>query len=104
MVVNIIEEKDFKLKEDTRIYRKIMEVPKSEKFPLGLKYTFNYLLLIDGEWKNIVRIDNHQHDPKRVGCHIHRYDSDEVEFKDLRLEEIYDLLLKIGNEIKGDEG
>lgn len=97
--VKVLFERDF-TDGKIRIYRKILKVPKSERFPEELKYAFNYLVFIDGEWKNIVRIDNHTHDIDKAGCHIHRINMRNAEFVELKIEEIYKTLIKIGDEIK----
>lgn len=101
MTSEIIHFRDF-LIGDFRIVEKIIKVEESEKFPEGLKYSFN-LMIFKKEWVTLARIDNSLHRADKIGQHLHRFDQEKADYSvNLKPEEITEYLLKIAKQIKGD--
>ena len=66
--------------------------------PEGVKFSVVYLLFLDG-WRDIARIDNYPHEGK-TATHIHRFDEERVEFREMDLYEAIETITRIGNHIK----
>ncbi len=77
-----------------------MKVEKSEKFPEGLKYRFNFMVFHGNEWLNLVRIDNALHLNKVGKMHIHRIDKGDVQYIEVPLDKVKGFIVKIGKEVK----
>jgi len=80
-----------------------VRVEKNERFPEGLKYSFNVMFFKE-KWITLTRIDNSRHRADRYGPHLHRVDREEVDYSvELKPEEITEYLLKVAKQIVGDQ-
>src|SRR3989338_5581878 len=79
MMRKIIFTDDFNLAVDRKLIRKAWKVRKSDQFPEGIIFVFQYLLWLNGRWEQMVRLDNmlHQGTP---GTHIHYYKKQKVDW------------------------
>jgi hypothetical protein len=101
MTSEIIHFRDF-LIDYFRVVEKITKVDESERFPEGLKYSFNLMIFKD-KWVTLARIDNHVHRANKFGPHLHRIDREEVDYSvDLKPEDITEYLLELATQIIGD--
>ncbi len=80
--------------ENRRLIRKAWKVEKSENYPHGHEFAYQYLFNKDGEWLQVVRIDNQLHEG-RPGAHIHKYRHEIVEWQDIPLHQVEQRLKEI---------
>jgi hypothetical protein len=86
-------DQDIPLAEDKRLVKRLWKVDKSESFPDGLEFAFQFLYL-KGEWMQIARIDNQMHEDK-PGVHIHVLNR-KVTWVNLSFEEAEEKIIEIG--------
>lgn len=95
----IIRDDDFIIDGDCRLAVKIFKVKKSDRFSLGYKFKFQFMVFKD-KWETIVRVDNSLHEDKISETHLHRYDKESVEKLDIKLEDIEKFVLNLGLSLK----
>ena len=82
MLFKTIVDQDIPLAEDVRLVKRLEKTKKSDNFPKGIKFSFQYLIFKDNEWQQLVRIDNYIHQGKK-GVHIHLFKRKNVKFEDI---------------------
>ena len=97
MRVAIIDQ-DIPLAEDKRLVKRLYQVGKSDNFPDGLEFAYQFLYFKDGEWIQVARIDNQLHSGK-PGVHIHTLKREKVEWKDLTFEDAEEKIIEMGENI-----
>ena len=85
---------DILLDIDKRLVKKLWKVEKSDNFPDGLEFAYQYLYYKESKWIQVARIDNQLHEGK-LGTHIHVLKK-EVYWENLTFEEAEEQILKIG--------
>ena len=98
--MEVIFEQDFHIGEDSRLIKRLYKVEPSEFFPDGLMFALQYLWQREKEWIEVVRIDNYKHAQHKIGAHVHKFGTAEVEFKDMPFEEAETYLMAIAERIK----
>lgn len=86
---------DITLAEDVRLIKRLYKVQPDADFPSGLKFAYQYLLLKEGKWLEVCRIDNYRHGRSRVGTHIHKQGNEKVEFIDMSFVEAREYILDL---------
>ncbi len=94
--MRVIINQDITLAEDVRLVKRLYKVQANADFPLGLKFAYQHLLLKEGKWLEVCRIDNYRHDKHRAGTHIHKQGNEEVEFIDMGFVEAREHMLDLG--------
>ena len=89
--------------EDYRLSVKVTWIGKSEAYPNGYKYKFQFMVFKE-DWKTIVRIDNSLHHDKIAKMHLHRFDKEEIEYVDLELSEVEEYIINLGKKLGGKDG
>lgn len=97
--MQVVLEEDIELTEDSRLIRRLYKVQPDSKFPEGLKFAYQYLLLKSGAWIEVCRIDNYTHEKHRIGTHVHKYGKGEVEFVELNFVEAREYILELGERL-----
>ena len=91
-------DQDIPLAEDKRLIKRLYKVDKSEDFPDGLEFTYQFLYFKDDKWIQVARIDNQLHSDS-PGTHIHTLKREKVEWVDLTFEEAEDKIIEMGESI-----
>jgi len=90
-------EQDILLAEDVRLVKRLYRVPRSPSFPDGLKFAFQYLVLKEGIWREVCRVDNYEH-AGGTGTHVHKHGS--VTFRQMTFEEAEDYIIALGERLR----
>ncbi|MDO8740401.1 MAG: hypothetical protein Q7J54_02370 [Candidatus Woesearchaeota archaeon] len=91
-------DQDIPLAEDKRLVKKLWKVDKTDYFPHGLEFAYQFLYFKDNEWIQVARIDNQLHEGK-AGVHIHILKREEVRWEELTFEQAEEKILEIGEGI-----
>ena len=91
-------DQDIPLAEDKRLIKRLYKVDKSEDFPDGLEFAYQFLYFKDDKWIQVARIDNQLHSDS-PGTHIHTLKREKVEWVDLTFEEAEEKILEMGESI-----
>ena len=91
-------DQDIPLAEDKRLIKRLYKVDKSDDFPDGLEFAYQFLYFKDGKWIQVARIDNQLHS-SRPGAHIHTLNREKVRWVDLSFEEAEEKILEMGESI-----
>ena len=91
-------DQDIPLAENKRLVKRLYKVDKSEDFPNGLEFAYQYLYFKDDKWIQVARIDNQLHSGK-PGAHIHTLSREKVQWADLTFEEAEEKILEMGENI-----
>lgn len=91
-------DQDIPLAEDKRLIKRLYKVDKSDDFPDGLEFAYQFLYFKDNKWIQVVRIDNQLHHSK-PGTHIHTLKREKVEWVDLTFEEAEDKIIEMGGSV-----
>jgi len=94
----IIIDQDIPLAEDKRLIKRLYKVDKSDDFPDGLEYAYQFLYFKDDKWAQVARIDNQLHSGK-PGVHIHTLGREKVQWADLTFEGAQDKIIEMGESI-----
>ena len=97
MRVTIIDQ-DIPLAENKRLIKRLYKVDKSEDFPEGLEFAYQFLYFKGDKWIQVSRIDNQLHGGK-PGVHIHTLKREKVEWKNLTFEESEEKIIELGENI-----
>jgi len=87
-------DQDLPLAEDRRLIKRLWKVDKSDNFPDGLEFVYQFLYLKGDGWIQVVRIDNQLHEGKS-GSHIHILKRENVEWAVLSFEEAEEKILDL---------
>ena len=98
--MEVVFEQDFHIGEDNRLIKRLYKVEPSEFFPDGLMFALQYLWQKENEWIEVVRIDNYKHAHDKLGVHVHKFGTAEVEFKDMPFEEAGTYFIELAERIK----
>lgn len=66
----VLIDQDIPLAEDERLIKRLWKVDKTDNFPTGLEFAYQFLYFKNNEWLQIARIDNQLHEGN-AGVHIH---------------------------------
>ena len=88
-------DQDIPLAEDKRLIKRLYKVDKSDDFPDGLEFAYQFLYFKGDKWIQVARIDNQLHGGK-PGTHIHTLKREKVEWVDLTFEEAEEKILEMG--------
>ena len=91
-------DQDIPLAENKRLVKRLYKVDKSEDFPNGLEFAYQYLYFKDDNWIQFARIDNQLHGGK-PGVHIHTLKREKVEWGDLTFEEAEEKIIEMGESV-----
>ena len=91
-------DQDIPLAEDKRLIKRLYKVDKSDDFPDGLEFAYQFLFFKNDKWIQVARIDNQLHGGK-PGTHIHMLKREKVEWVDLTFEEAEDKIIEMGESI-----
>ena len=91
-------DQDIPLAENKRLVKRLYKVDKSQDFPNGLEFAYQYLYFKDDKWIQVVRIDNQLHGGK-PGVHIHTLKREKVEWEALTFEEAEEKIIEMGERI-----
>lgn len=91
-------DQDIPLAEDKRLIKMLYKVDKSDEFPDGLEFAYQFLYFKDNKWVQVARIDNQLHGGN-PGVHIHTLKREKVEWVDLTFEEAEEKILETGESI-----
>ena len=91
-------DQDIPLAENKRLVKRLYKVDKSEDFPNGLEFAYQYLYFKDDKWIQVARIDNQLHGGK-PGAHIHTLKREKVEWEELTFEEAEERIIEMGERI-----
>jgi len=94
----IIIDQDIPLAEDKRLIKRLYKVNKSNDFPDGLEYSYQYLYFKEDKWVQVARIDNQLHSGK-PGAHIHTLSREKVQWVNLTFEDAQDRIIEMGESI-----
>ena len=75
------------LSANKRLVRRIWKVDKSEDYPDGIEFSYQFLYLKDKEWIRIVRIDNQLHN-NQPGTHIHIFHKENVLWENIEVRDV----------------
>src|SRR3990167_5533845 len=98
--MEVVFEQDFHMGEDSRVVKRLYKAEPSALFPDGLMFALQYLWQREKEWIGVVRIDNYKHAQNKIGVHVHKFGTAEVEFKDMPFEEAETYLNALAERIK----
>lgn len=88
-------DQDIPLAEDKRLIKRLWKVGKSDNFPNGLEFAYQFLYFKDDKWIQVARIDNQEHEGK-AGVHIHILKREKVGWEELTFEEAEEKILELG--------
>ena len=91
-------DQDIPLAEDKRLIKQLWKVDKSDDFPDGLEFVYQFLYYKDDKWIQVARIDNQLHEEK-AGVHIHILKRDKVEWEELTFEKAEEKVLELGENV-----
>ena len=91
-------DQDIPLAEDRRLVKRLYKVDKSDAFPDGLEFAYQFLYFKGGKWVQVARIDNQLHSGK-PGSHIHTLKREKIQWNDLTFEEAGDKIIEMGESI-----
>jgi len=91
-------DQDIPLAEDKRLIKQLWKVDKSDNFPNGLEFVYQFLYCKDDEWIQVARIDNQLHEGK-ADVHIHILKRKKVEWEEMTFEEAEERVLELGEGI-----
>lgn len=91
-------DQDIPLAEDKRLIKRLYKVNKSDDFPDGLEFAYQFLYFKEDKWIQVARIDNQLHSG-RPGAHIHTIKREKVQWVDLTFEEAEEKILEMGESI-----
>ena len=91
-------DQDIPLGENKRLIKRLWKVNKTDDFPDGLEFAYQFLYYKDGEWIQIARIDNQLHEGK-PGAHIHILKREKVKWEELTFEEAEDKIIELGESL-----
>lgn len=91
-------DQDIPLAEDKRLIKRLWKVDKSNDFPDGLEFTYQFLYFKDNQWVQVARIDNQLHEGK-AGVHIHVLKREMVEWERLTFEKAEERILELGESV-----
>ena len=91
-------DQDISLAEDKRLVKRLFKVDKSNGFPNGLEFAYQFLYFKDNKWIQVARIDNQLHSGK-PGTHIHTLKRERVDWVNLSFEEAEQNILELGESI-----
>ena len=91
-------DQDIPLAENKRLVKKLYKVDKSDDFPDGLEFAYQFLYFNGDKWLQVARIDNQLHGGK-PGVHVHTLMREKVQWSDLTFEDAEDRIIKIGESI-----
>ena len=94
----VVIDQDIPLANDKRLIKQLWKVTKSDSFPDGLEFVYQFLFLKDNKWIQVARIDNQLHEGK-PGTHIHILKRDKVGWEELNFEEAEDKILELGENV-----
>ena len=91
-------DQDIPLAEDKRLIKRLYKVDKSDDFPDGLEFAYQFLYFKENKWIQVARIDNQLHSG-RPGTHIHTLKREKVEWVGLTFEDAEEKILDLGESI-----
>ncbi len=91
-------DQDILLALDERLIKRLWKVDKTEYFPDGLEFAFQYLYFDGNGWVQVARIDNQLHRGK-PGTHIHILKREKVSWEQMAFEEAEKRIIEIGKSI-----
>ena len=86
------------LANNKRLIKRLWKIDKSENFPHGLEFVYQFLYLKDDKWIQVARIDNQLHEGK-PGSHIHILRRENVLWERLTFEDAEDRIIEIGESV-----
>lgn len=102
ILMEIILDLDIPLSGDIRLIKRLYKTNDLKNFPGGLMFALQYLWRQEGNWIEVTRIDNYKHNQNMTGAHIHKFDNDFVEFREISFEEAEQYILELAEKIKKD--
>lgn len=94
----VIIDQDIPLAIDKRLIKRLWKIDKSEYFPDGLEFAYQFLHFKNNEWSQVARIDNQLHEGK-FGVHIHILKRERVRWEELSFEAAEKKILEIEERI-----
>ena len=94
----VIIDQDIPLAEDKRLIKRLWKVDKSDDFPKGLEFVYQFLYFKNNEWIQVARIDNQLHEGK-AGVHIHILKREKVTWEELSFEEAEEKIFEFGESV-----
>lgn len=98
--MKVVINQDITLAEDARLIKRLYKVQADAEFPLGLKFAYQYLLLKEGKWLEVCRVDNYRHDRHKTGTHIHKHGRQFIEFREMSFKEVEPAIIELGERIR----
>lgn len=98
--MKLIFESDKRLSEDTRLIKRLYRAESGEYLSGSFIFALQYLWFHEGEWLELARIDNYEHEKGRAGVHLHKFSTRFVEFKEMNFPEAEQLILAVGERVK----
>ena len=91
-------DQDIPLAEDKRLIKRLYKVRKSDDFPDGLEFAYQFLYFKNDKWIQVARIDNQLHEG-RQGAHIHILHRDKVQWTNLTFEKAEEKVIEVGESV-----
>ena len=91
-------DQDIPLAEDKRLIKRLHKVRKSDDFPDGLEFAYQFLYFKNDKWIQVARIDNQLHEG-RQGTHIHILHRDKVQWTNLTFEKAEEKVIEVGESV-----
>ena len=90
-------DQDIPLSENTRLVKRLWKVDKSEDFPEGVEFAYQFLYF-KNKWIQVARFDNQMHEGK-PGLHIHILKREKMQWKHIAFENIEERIIELGESV-----
>ncbi len=94
----VIINQDIPLAENKRLIKRLYKVDRSDDFPEGFEFAYQFLYFKKDKWVQVARIDNQLHG-RKPGVHIHTLKREKVEWEDLTFEEAEERVIEVGERV-----
>ncbi len=98
--MKLIFSSDKRLSEDTRLIKRLYRAESGDYQSGSFIFALQCLWFHEGEWLELARIDNYEHEKGRAGVHIHKLGTRFVEFRGMSFTEAEQFALAVGEKIK----